>query len=278
MKHFVLTLSAATFLAAAPGPAPAQEVNRELVPVTGDVFLMRNNFHNSLVVRPSEGTVRIDPINAEAGAWLNDNLGSIDAPPVSHLIYSHSHLDHASGGDAHAGAEVIMHEDAPEAVDGVAATRRVGDSESIEIGGKTFEMTNLGPGHDNHMLVTVVRPENVAFIVDVAAPKRLPFRDFAGANLDDWIGQIAKAQELDFEIFAPGHASPGTPEDLDDAMTYMQDLRAGVLAGLQAGKSVDEITADLTLDAYGDWGQYEDWRPLNIQGMADYLQREGLVN
>ena len=96
--------------------------------------------------------------------------------------------------------------------------------------------------------------------------------------MDDWIGQIETALTLDFDVLAPGHGTVGNKSDLQDALTYMNELRAGVLDGLQAGKSVDQIKADLTLDAYADWSQYEAWREMNIDGMAGYLQSAGLVN
>ncbi len=274
MLRFISLIVTCTALAL---PAAAQDATRALHHVAGDVYLFQNNFHLSLVVPTSEGTVRVDPINAEAGKWLNENLTQITDQPVTHLIYSHSHGDHASGGSAHADAVVIAHEDAPASIDGVTPTLRVGDSHSLDIGGKSFELTNLGSGHDNHMLAVVVRPENVAFIVDVAAPKRLPFRNFGGANIDGWIGQVETAMTLDFEIFAPGHGSVGNKADLQDHLTYITELKAGVLDALKAGKSVDEIKAELTLDAYSDWSQYDNWRELNIEGMASYLQSAGMV-
>lgn len=275
MKLLIITLS---FLLTLSFPVTAQDARRQISKITGDVYLFYNNNHRSLLVVTSEGVVRVDPINVAAGDWLNANLASITDKPVTHLIYSHSHLDHASGGSAHAGAEIIVHENAPDLLDGIRPTLRIGDRHTLVIGNKTIELTNLGPGHDSHMLAVVVRPENVAFIVDVAAPKRLPFRNFGRSDVGGWISQIAKAQELDFEIFAPGHGNVGTPADLDNAMTYMQDLMAGVLKGLSAGNSIDEITEELTLDDYKNWLQFEAWRPLNIQGMAKYLQSTGQVN
>lgn len=275
MKRLIAT--SLTLLAIAL-PASAQDVKRSIEPVAGDVYLFRNNAHNSLVVVTSEGVVRVDPINADAGVWLNDNLSDITDQPITHLIWSHSHLDHASGGAAHPGAATIAHQDAPANIDGVTPTTRVGDSSSLTVGDKTFELTNLGPGHDNHMLAVVVRPENVAFIVDVAAPKRLPYRNFGGANIDDWIGQVNEAQSLDFEVFAPGHGPIGAPSDLTDNLTYLTDLRSGVLEGLEDGKPVEEIKATLTLDKYSGWQQYEAWLGLNIAGMADFLTRSGQVN
>ena len=275
MKHLAASLACALAVAV---PATAQDVTRKITNVAGDVYLFQNKFHLSLIVPTSEGTVRIDPINAEAGAWLNENLARITDQPVTHLIYSHSHGDHASGGAAHPDATVIAHENAPADIDGVNVDVRVAGTETLEIGGKTFELTALGSGHGTDMLAVVVRPENVAFIVDVAAPKRLPWRNFGGANIDDWIAQIKKAQTLDFEIFAPGHGRVGTRADLDDALVYMEELRAGVLAGLDEGKSVEDIKSELTLEAYSDWGSYDDWRGLNIEGMAAFLQDSGQVN
>ncbi|TMV03712.1 hypothetical protein FGK63_18765 [Ruegeria sediminis] len=274
----ILRTLVSLFLIAAGTAAVAQDAQREIIPVKGDVYLFRNNFHQSLIVATPVGTVRVDPINAEASAWLNENLGEITDQPVTHLIYSHSHLDHASGGSAHEGAQVIAHQNAPEAIDGVAPDLRVGDSHMLELGGKTIELTYLGPGHGEDMLAVVVRPENVGFIVDVAAPKRLPYRNMGGANLDDWIGQIKNAMALDFEVFAPGHGPIGTHDDLAEHLGYFEALRAGVLEGLEAGKSVEEIQAELTLDDYKDWLQYEDWRALNIEGMASYLTSAGIAN
>jgi hypothetical protein len=47
------------------------------------------------------------------------------------------------------------------------------------------------------MLAMVVRPENVAFVVDVVSPSRLPYRDFPGANIDGLLNQIKAVQVLD---------------------------------------------------------------------------------
>jgi glyoxylase-like metal-dependent hydrolase (beta-lactamase superfamily II) len=270
-----MRLLTSLLLAVLAAPVLAQDVRRSIEPVTGDVYLMRNNFHNSLLIATSEGVVRVDPINAEAGDWLNANLDQIGQEKVGHLIYSHSHGDHASGGSAHDGATVIAHEDAPAAIHGVTPDLRVGDEHRLEIGGKTIELVNLGGGHDNHMLVTIVRPENVAFIVDVAAPKRLPFRDFGGSDVAGWFKQIEAAQTLDFEIFAPGHGSVGTKADLDDAHSYMVELQAAVLEGLKAGRSVEQLQTEVTLEGYKDWGQYDAWREMNIAGMARYLKASG---
>jgi glyoxylase-like metal-dependent hydrolase (beta-lactamase superfamily II) len=271
-----------TFLVATPLAVPAQSNQdpvRKIEPVAGDVYRFQNNFHYALVVVTDEGVVVVDPINAEASTWLKAELGKMTDQPVTHLIYSHSHLDHASGGSVFAdGTTVIAQENAPADIDGVVPTERFSDTTTLEIGGKTLELTYLGPGHGQDMIAVVVRPENVGFITDVAVPRRLPYRTFGGAsNIDDWIDQIETVETLDFEILAPAHGNVGTKEDATEVRVYIETLRAEVLEGLRDGKSVDVLVEEVTMDDYVDWAQYDRWRGENVQGMAKFLSESGQV-
>ena len=274
MRAFLLT---AALLAAA--PALGQEATRALTNITGDVWRFQNNFHFGLVVVSEDGVAVADPISAEAAAWLEDELTRITDQPVTHLIYSHSHADHASGGSVFADtATVIAHENAPETIDGVEIDQRIGDSGSVSLGSKTLEFTYLGPGHGEDLMAVVVRPENVALVVDAVSHRRLPWRDFGGADVDGLAAQIAAVEALDFDILAGGHGPLGDKASATEAREYLATLRSEVLDGLEAGKTVAELQAELTLDAYADWQGYADWRALNIEGMAGFLEASGAVN
>lgn len=271
MKSVLTRIAVAGLLLFAVTPGNAQDIKRSITNVAGDVYRFQNQFHFSLVTVTNDGVVVVDPINAEAAGWLKDNLSQITDQPITHLIYSHSHGDHASGGAALGATNIIAQENAPAAIDGVTPTVRVGAESTLEVGGKTFELTWLGEGHGEDMLAVVVRPENVGFITDVASPKRLPFKTMNSSSVDAWIDQVKKVDTLDFEIFAPAHGNVGVKSDTKDVIVYMETLRAEVLAGLKAGQSVEELQASVTLEAYKDWGNFEAHRPLNIQGMAEYL-------
>ena len=80
--------------------AMAQEPKRSITKVKGDVYRFQNNFHYALVVPTGAGVVVVDPINADAASYLRVNLKQITNENITHLIYSHSHADHASGGTA----------------------------------------------------------------------------------------------------------------------------------------------------------------------------------
>ncbi len=257
-----------------------QQGKREITKVAGDVYRFQNSFHFSLVTVTDDGVVIVDPINRNAATWLRDNLKTITDKPITHLIYSHSHADHASGGQIYkdAGAKVIAQSNAPDAIDGVKIDKRFDDTMTLEAGGKTFELTFLGEGHGVDLIAVVVRPENVAFITDAASPKRLPFRSMSNSDIDGWINQIKKIEALDFEIFAPAHGVIGVKADATDARVYMEKLRARVLEGLKSGQAVNDIVASVTMDEYRDWQQYDTWRELNIRGMAQFLKQTGQVD
>jgi len=269
----------ASVLAISSAAALAQDATRSISNVSGDVFRWQNNNHFGLVVMTDAGVVVADPINAEAATWLEGEIAKMTDLPVTHLVYSHSHGDHASGGEVFADtAEVVASKRAPFTIVGVEVDRRVEDKDSLTVGNKTLEFTWLGDGHGTDLMVTIVRPENVAFVVDAMAPGRLPFRNMPGANIDDWTNQVRMIDTLDFDLLAPGHGEVGPRESVGEVVTYMETLRGEVLAGLQAGKSVEELQAELTLDDYADWLGYEQWRALNIEGAARSLRESGAVN
>ena len=280
MKILMKSAIAAVALAVSLGGASAQDIKQSITKVVGDIYRFQNNFHFSLVTVTSAGVVVVDPIHEDAATWLKANLSQITDQPITHLIYSHSHGDHASGGKVfkNAGALVIAQENAPHAIDGVVPDIRFSEEMDIRVGGKTFVLTWLGEGHGQDLIAVVVRPENVAFITDAAAPKRLPYRDFPRSDIDGWISQIEVIESLDFDIMAPAHGNVGTKLDATDARVYMLQLRDQVLRGLRAGKTKDELAASVTMDAYKDWGLYANWRELNVRGMAKYLMETDQVN
>lgn len=257
-------------------PATSFSQDRAVSNIAGDVYRFKNMFHYSIFVISKDGVIVTDPINAEAATWLRSEISKLTDKPITHLIYSHSHADHASGGAAFGDVpNVITHQNAPSSIDGVSPTMRISEPTIIEVGGKTIELTPLGPGHGVDLMAIVVRPESVGFVVDAVASKRLPFRDFPNSDVDDWTQQIRNVEALDFEIFAGGHGPIGVKEDATTGRIYMEELRAMVLAGLKSGKNDDELANDITMEKYKDWGSYEQWRALNVLGMARHLRAIG---
>ena len=255
-----------------------QDGNRSIERIAGNLYRFQNASHVAVFYIWDEGVVVTDPINTEAATWLRARIAELTDLPVTHLIYSHSHLDHASGGQVFSEArEVIAHANAPQSIDGMAINRRFSDEMSLRLGDAQIELSYLGPGHGEDLVAMVFRPEDVLFVVDAVSVQRLPYSTLA-EDVDAAIAQIENAEALDFDIVVSGHGTVGDRQDVVDHRHYFQALRAGVLRGLQQGRTVEELQNQLMLEQYSDWQSYDEWRELNIEGMARFLRDSGALN
>ena len=282
MRRLLAPILLALVLATGISAAGAQDANRSITQIKGDVYRFQNNFHYAIFVVTDAGIVVTDPINADAVTWLKAELSKRFDKPVTHMVLSHHHADHASGGEAWGNIEVVAHENtkkhvAAGKVKTAMPTKTFSDKHTLTVGNKTLELTYLGVGHGDDLIAMVVRPENVAFVVDAVSPKRLPWRDFPHTDIDGMINQIKAVEALDFDILAPGHSVMGTKQDATDVRVYIETLKAGVMKGLKDGKSVEDILATDLVTSYKDWGAYDRFRELNTRGMARWLKESGQV-
>ena len=254
--------------------AQQQEPKRAITQIAGDLYRFQNNFHYSVFLVTPEGVIATDPINAEAAAWLQDEIAKRFDHPIRYVIYSHDHADHIAGGEvfAEAGAIVVAHANARRTIIGEQRPTAVpeitfSDRMTIELGGKTVELIFPGRSHSDNLIVMLFPEERAAFTVDFISVKRLPYQTLSDAYFPDWIEAIRRVEALDFDILVPGHGPIGVKADATDHRRYLEDLYDAVLTAARAGQTLEEMQASITLDEYKDWGQYEDWRPMNIEGM-----------
>ncbi|HUF22398.1 MAG TPA: MBL fold metallo-hydrolase [Burkholderiales bacterium] len=269
-------------LAAAGGTALAQdEAQRSVTHITGDLYRFQNQFHFSVFLVTKDGIIATDPINADAARWLKQVLATrYPGKPVRYLIYSHSHDDHVSGGEVFAdSATVVAHEDArarivaekvPTAVPDITYTDRM----TIRYGGKTVELYHFGPSHTNNLTIMRFPEESTVFVVDIVAPRRLPYQYLTDSDIDGWIDTLRAIEALDFDILAPGHSTIGSKLDIVEQRAYLELLRARVQAAIKAGTPLPEIKRTVTMDEFSGWSAYNDWREMNIEGMHRYLMRK----
>jgi len=91
MKRLLMTM---LVMAIGVSVAGAQDTKREITRVTDDVYRFQNQFHMNMF-------------------GLKAEIGQLTDQPITHLVYSHSHGDHASGGTEYGDVpNVIMHQNA----------------------------------------------------------------------------------------------------------------------------------------------------------------------
>ena len=147
------------------------------------------------------------------------------------------------------------------------------DRVRITLGGKTVEMIYSGRNHTDDMSVMYFPEERTIFVVDFIKAKNVPFSTLDDWYFPDWIDSVKKVEAIDFEIFSASHGAMGTKQDVTDHRLYMEDLIAGVREGIEAGRSVEELQATITMDAYQDWREFDRFRAENVAGMYTILKR-----
>lgn len=92
---------------------------REIVHVAGDVYRANNGNWWSIFMVTPDGIVLGDPINLQFSTWLKGELDTRFDVPVRYVVYSHSHWDHAEGGEVFADTAIfVAHERMLENMDG----------------------------------------------------------------------------------------------------------------------------------------------------------------
>lgn len=144
----------------------------------------------------------------------------------------------------------------------------------FELGGKVVEMHHLGGNHAPDMSYILFPEESVLFVVDVISLKTLPWSTIPWYAKDDNQNTFDAALSIDAEVVVPGHGAIGTRNDISALQQYMAELREGVIAGMDAGLTLEQIQATLLLEDYSDWEFYADRRPDNIAGIHSAILRE----
>ncbi len=276
-KVFAPALIAALFALSSAALAQG-DAKRSITQIAGDLYRFQNNFHFSVFLVTPDGVIVTDPINADAAQWLKAELATRFGKPVKYMIYSHDHVDHIAGGEVFADtAVVIAHEQArrdildekrPTAVPDITFAAEM----TIELGGKTVELSYLGRSHSDNMIVMHFPAERVVFAVDFIPIRTLAWKNLTDAFIPDWIDAIARVEAMDFDILAPGHGPLGTKADATAFRHYMTELHDQVVKGDRAGKSLAEMQESIRLEAYADWGNYDKHRKLNIEGMYNQVR------
>ncbi|MDH3638053.1 MAG: MBL fold metallo-hydrolase [Gammaproteobacteria bacterium] len=266
-------------------PSVHAQDQRAITQIAGDLYRFQNNFHYSVFLVTPKGVIATDPITAEAAAWLKAEIKKRFDLPIKFLIYSHDHADHIAGGEVFDDDEtiVIAHRNAKETIIGEKRPTAVpevtfSDRLTIELGGKHVELFYVGLSHSDNMIVMRFPEQRTLYAVDFVSVKRLPYRDLSDAYFPQWIEAIRLVETLDFDILAPGHGALGSKPDVIEHRKYLEQLYEAVLASAREGLSLDQMKTRITLPDFQHLGQYQEWLPLNIEGMYRQVQLHRRAN
>ncbi len=240
--------------------------------------------HRSVFLVTDDGIVVTDPLNEDAARWLKRELNERFDVPVRYVIYSHNHSDHIYGSEVFddPGVVFISHELTRQDIvltsaETVVPTLVFRDFIDIEIGGKSIELRYHGP-NDGRGSISMLFPDHEAiFVVDWIVLGRMPWQKLWSYDIRGMMNSTEDILSLNFNTFIGGHGDIGSKKDVERYMDYLNELHAAVVDGINDGKSLNEIKKDIDLPDYKGLEHYEEWLPLNVEGVYEHLMdRSGM--
>jgi glyoxylase-like metal-dependent hydrolase (beta-lactamase superfamily II) len=186
----------------------------------------------SVFVETKTGVVLVDAPPASHGL-LQTAIKSVTDKPVTHVIYSHDHLDHIGSVTDFPNATRIAHAETARmlAVFNDPARplpqKTFADPHTVlHIGGEEIHLSYSGPNHEVGNILTYFPAQRLAVLIDVAFPGWTPYRGWGNAvYLPGILLAHDAALGLDFDTFVGGHVyRTGTQADVQQSRDFFVDL------------------------------------------------------
>lgn len=189
--------------------------------------------YRSLFVTGSDGVIAIDPAGPMAPHFAA-GIAAVTSAPVTTIMYSHQHRDHAAGAAALApDAEVLAHQRAAAWLathpleDVTPPHRTLQDGDVLRTGSAEIAMVDLGPSHADGNLAMVVATDAgpLVLLADIAEPN---WRGLPDTDIDGFRRTLSAALALDVAWNVSGHTKPNPPEWLRFRAEYLEALLAAL--------------------------------------------------
>jgi glyoxylase-like metal-dependent hydrolase (beta-lactamase superfamily II) len=245
-------------LANAQGQATPMRVN----PLGRDSYWIEGGVgSNAGVIIGKDGVIVIDAKQTpESGRGVLAEVAKLTTKPVTHVILTHSNLDHVDGlAGFPKGLTIIAQENCkkqmenprsnPQNIDlrDYLPTKIVKEKESLTISGVRFELLHFAPAHTSGDLIIYLPDQKIAFAGDITVT-RLPYPLIHledNGSSEGWIESMKGIVALDTDTFVPGHGGVQTKAELQNRLANTAARRAKIKELVAQGKSLDEIKAAL---------------------------------
>lgn len=223
---------------------------------------------NAVAFFGDRGIVLVDPfVSPVQAAELDARLRTRTADPVTHVVLTHHHSDHALGAGYFAarGAEVVAHAEAVARMEAehpkliverrkmpavahlfgpaaaYAPSRVVSDGFLLEAGGLRLDVFHPGHGHTPGDLCIYAPSLGVLVAGDLVSIGYHP--NLEDANVAGVRAALERLRSLPFWTLVPGHGPAGGREGLENQLSYLDEAERVVGSALKTGTEEDASAA-----------------------------------
>ena len=245
-----------------------------------NISVLEGSGGNIAVLTGPDGKVLIDAGISVSRAQLTKALAELGADPITHLVNTHWHFDHADGNDwlHSAGAKIIAQENTrkhlsevqrvedwdynflPLAAGGIPSVVFAGEHR-LKLNGASIGLKYYGPAHTDSDISVNFAEANIVHVADTFWNGIYPFIDYStGGNVDGMIAasDANLAATNNETIIIPGHGKPvSNKAELKEFRDMLVAIRDNVAKLKKQGRSRDETVAAKPTAAFdAKWGQF----------------------
>jgi cyclase len=263
--------------------------------VKHNLFVLRGGGGNTAVFVTATGVVLVDTKLPGWGQPLIQKVRTLTDKPVTTIVNTHAHFDHASGNvEFPATVEVVTHQNTrtymeqANPVSGVQQgaqpniykqnggrglpTRTYRDSLTIGKGDERIELRYFGPAHTGGDTFVIFPAHRIAHAGDVFPNKGLPIMDTnnggSGLQYAETVERAARGL-TGVDAIINGHTDAQTTvADLREYAAFLREFVAGARAAKAAGKTSAQFAAEWKTPA-----TFKGYQPVTTEGPGPNLSQ-----
>ena len=246
----------------------------------GNISVLEGSGGNVAVLSGPSGKVLVDAGIAVSRPQVATALAALGPEPVTHLINTHWHFDHANGNEwlHELGPTILAHENTRKHLlavqrvedwsydfqplsEAALPTELFADERTLTLNDTTIELKYYGPAHTDSDISVYFREPDVLHAGDTFWNGIYPFIDYStGGSIDGAIraADADLALTTDETVIIPGHGRPvSNRAELREFRDMLVGSRANVAALKSQGQSLEAIVAARPTAAYdAKWGTF----------------------
>lgn len=237
------------------------------------------------------GEKSVAVVDSGTARWMGEalwrSIRHVTDKPVSHMILTHMHPDHALGASvfAEAGAVVVGHPALPRALADRQANyleslnrligaqaflgttvsaidRLVDDAMEIDLGGRVLHLQAWQTAHTGTDITVLDSGSGTLFAGDLVFDQHTPALD---GSLVGWRTVIAELQQVEISGLVPGHGGPllKWPQESVHMDRYLRVLEQDTRHALEAGHRLGEAVEVIGQSEEQNWRLFEAYNARN---------------
>lgn len=205
------------------------------------LYMITDGAYQSMFMTYEDGVVVVDAPPSYASR-IATAIADVTDKPITHLVYSHYHVDHIGGATSLGGHPIIIAQQETNRLlardkdpKRPLATVTFDDRYRLSVGSQVLELSYRGNAHAPGNIFIHAPRQRTLMIVDVIFPGWMPWRRFALAqDIPEYFAQVTAINNWDFDTLVGGHvARTGTRADVAMQLAFMNDLKSATETALK---------------------------------------------